>query len=124
MSAKEGLNPGLFNSNEIERKYDFQLGESVDESWKVMETAIYKSAKSTYCVLKTAQKDCVREYPDHLLPLYEIKEKAIFADKKNPSLESNDYLRTANTILQGEERMCAIEYWINLFKIFKHHPIV
>ena len=38
-----------------------------------METAIYDSAKLTYRVFKTAQKDWVREYADHLLPLYEIK---------------------------------------------------
>ena len=50
-----------------------------------METAIYKSAKSTYGVLKAAQKDWVHEYADNVLPLYEMKEKAILANKKNPS---------------------------------------
>lgn len=35
-----------------------------------MEIAIYESAKSTYVVFKTAEKDCVREYTDHRLILY------------------------------------------------------
>lgn len=35
-----------------------------------MEIAIYESAKSTYGVIKTAKKDCVREYTDYLLLLY------------------------------------------------------
>lgn len=35
-----------------------------------MEIAIYESLKSTYVVLKTDQKDSVREYTDHLLLLY------------------------------------------------------
>ena len=42
-------------------KNDFQLRESVDESWQAMETVIYESAKPTYGVLKTAQTDWVRE---------------------------------------------------------------
>ena len=32
--------------NEIQNKNDFQLRESVDESWQAMETVIYESAKS------------------------------------------------------------------------------
>ena len=56
-----------------------------------METAIYESAKSTCGVLKTAQKDLVREYANHLLPLYKIKKKALLTVKKNSSLESKDH---------------------------------
>ena len=57
--------------NEIQNKNDLQLCESVDESWQAMETAIYESIQSTYGVLKTAQKDWVPEYANHLLPLSE-----------------------------------------------------
>ena len=102
--------------NVIENKNDFQLHGSVDESRQAMETAIYESAKSTYGVLKTVQKDCVREHTDHLLPLCEIKKKALLADKKNPGQESKDYLRTAKSILQQEQGRCANEYWMNLCK--------
>ena len=66
----------------------------MDENCQAMETATYESTKSTYGVLKTAQKDWVREYADHLLPLYEIKQRALLADKKNSSRESKEYLRT------------------------------
>ena len=102
--------------NEIQNKNGFQLRESVDESWQAMETAIYESAKSTYGVLKTAQKDWVREYASYPLPLYEIKKESILADMKNASRESKDYLRTAKSILQCEERRCTNEYWIILCK--------
>lgn len=50
-----------------------------------METAIYESAKSSYGVLITAQIDRGLEYADHLLSLYEIKKKALQADKENSS---------------------------------------
>ena len=81
-----------------------------------METAIYESAMSTYGV-----KHWVREYADHLLPLYEINKKKKKKKKKkpirkNPSRESKDYIRTAKSILQGEERRCGNEYWLNLCK--------
>ena len=66
-------------NNEIQNKNDLQLRESVDESWQSMETAIYESAKSAYGVLKTAKKDWVCEYADHLLSLYEIRKESAFS---------------------------------------------
>ena len=51
----------------------------MDESWQAMETTIYESAKSTDGVLKTAQKDWLHEYADHLLPLYEIEKESTFS---------------------------------------------
>ena len=61
--------------NEMQSKNDFYLPVSVDESWQAMETAIHESAKSAYGVLKTAKKDWMLEYADHLLPLYDIKKR-------------------------------------------------
>ena len=54
--------------NENDNKKDFQQSELAHDSWQAMETA-----KSTYGVLKTAHKDWVREYANHLLPMYEIE---------------------------------------------------
>ena len=78
-----------------------------------METVIYESAKSTYVVFKTSQKDQVCEYADHLLPLYVIKKKVFLSDKKNSSHESNDCLCTGKSILQHEERRCGNDNWMN-----------
>ena len=67
-AKKETFHNGIENTNE------FQLRESVDESWKAMKT-IYESAVSTYGVLKTTTNDWAREYADGDLTLYEKKRK-------------------------------------------------
>ena len=94
---------------EIHNK-NFQLCESVDESWQAMEISINKSARSTGGVLRPARKDWCVSMPTTTCHCMGQQMKAISTDKKNPSQESKDYLRTAKSIRQRKERRCANKY--------------
>ena len=101
--------------NEIQNKNGFQLREPVDESWQAMETTIYEPCQPMVYSKQLKKTGCV-SMPAISCHYMRLKKKAFLADMKNATQESKDYLRTAKSILQCEERRRTNECWINLCK--------
>ena len=88
--------------------------ETIDEHWRILRDTIYRSAKDAYGTERISRKDWVVESQDVLIPVLEVKRKAMLEYNKVPTRNHLNNLKRARSEAQRVTRYCSNYYWTKL----------
>ena len=82
--------------------------------WNQMREKIYDCALKSFGRKRNSKQDWFEDNTSVLLPLIEVKRKALLDYQQNPSPENLQKLSTARKNFWSCSRKCANEYWLSL----------
>ena len=113
-ATKDEAKRAKFESLFTTKMKDFTEGATVDETWKMLSSAIHECAIDSFERQKVSNNDWVTLNSTTLIPLIEAKRAAHMECTKAPSQSSTAALKVAKANLQREVRRCANKYWVDL----------